>query len=114
MAVQHPAHNSSGSDEHHYDLHYLNEAGEQVAVEVKGTSGQSLEFYLSREELAFAERQLPGRYRLLFVTQALDDNHCHLYVLENPFLYTGQEDCWHNTRFRAEADTVRVSFQIGA
>jgi hypothetical protein len=113
VAVQHPAHNPSGSDEHHYDLHYLNEAGEQVAVEVKGTSGQSLEFYLSREELAFAERQLPGRYRLLFVAQALDDEHCRLYVLENPFLYIGQEDCWHNPRFRAEADTVRVSFQMG-
>jgi hypothetical protein len=113
VAVNHPAHNANGSDEHHYDLHYLNEAGEQVAVEVKGTSGQTLEFYLSQGELVFAERQLPGRYRLLFITQATDNEHCRLYALENPFLYTGQESRWHNTRFRAEADTVRVSFLIG-
>lgn len=113
VAVDHPAHNANGSDEHHYDLHYLNEAGEQVAVEVKGTSGQALEFYLSQGELAFAERQLPGHYRLLFITQASDDTHSRLYVLENPFLYVGQESRWHNARFRAEADTVRISFQIG-
>ncbi|QKG54864.1 DUF3883 domain-containing protein (plasmid) [Hymenobacter sp. BRD67] len=59
VAVNHPAHNPHGSDVHHYDLHYLNELGEQVAVEVKGTSGSSREFYLSREELAFAECQPP-------------------------------------------------------
>jgi hypothetical protein len=111
VAVNHPAHNLRGSDDHHYDLHYFTEDGEQVAIEVKGTSGQTLEFYLSREELAFAERQLPGRYRLLFVTQVDDDQACRLYSLENPFLYAGQEDRWHNTRFRAEADTVRVTFQ---
>lgn len=113
VAVNHPAHNPHGSDEHHYDLHYLNEQGERVAVEVKGTSGTAMEFYLSREELAFAESQPPGRYRLLFVTQALDDGNCRLYQLENPFLYPALEDCWHNPRFRAEADTVRILFQIG-
>jgi hypothetical protein len=113
VAVNHPAHNPHGSDEHHYDLHYLNKLGELVAVEVKGTSGSSREFYLSREELAFAECQPPGRYRLLFITQALDDKNCRLYVLENPFLYDGLEDRWHNRRFRAEADTVRVSFDVG-
>ena len=113
VAVGHPAHNPHGSDEHHYDLHYLTETGEQVAVEVKGTSGTASEFYLSREELTFAEQQPAGRYRLLFITQALDDDNCRLYQFENPFLYVGLEDCWHNTRFRAEADTVRISFQVG-
>lgn len=50
---------------------------------------------------------------LLFDT-ASDDAHCRLYALENPFLYAGQESRWHNARFRAEADTVRISLQIGS
>ncbi|MGI4873035.1 MAG: sacsin N-terminal ATP-binding-like domain-containing protein [Janthinobacterium lividum] len=114
VADTHPAYNRLGSDRHHYDLRYLDAAGETVYVEVKGTTGPALEGYLSRAELAFAERQLPGRYQLLFVTRALDDAACQLFPLGNPFLYTAPEDCWHNPRFRAEADMLRIAFTMPA
>jgi hypothetical protein len=110
VADTHAAHNALGSDEYHYDLRYLDQNGETVYVEVKGTSGPALEGYLSRQELAFAERQPVGRYQLLFVTRALDDARCQLFPLANPFLYEGTDDCWHNPHFRAEADTLRIAF----
>ncbi|MGG1398036.1 DUF3883 domain-containing protein [Bacillus salipaludis] len=89
-----------------YDLTYLNEENKKIFVEVKTTTGDADYFYLSANELDFAE-QHADHYEIIFAAN-INDEKKKFYRLKDLFQYGDDENRYSNKKFRLDAREYRI------
>jgi hypothetical protein len=111
IGPKHPGFNFNGSDRLGYDLTFWDTDIEQeVRVEVKGTTGNGGAFFISRKEIMVAgEANYP--YKLLYVTNARDNEQVRIHDLKNPFP-DGETSLFVNPRFTASWEKMMITFQL--
>jgi hypothetical protein len=111
IGPKHPGFNPNGTDSLGYDLTYWDANSEQeVRVEVKGTTGSGGAFFISRKEIMVAgEANYP--YKLLYVTNARDNELARIHDLGNPFP-NGETSLFINPRFTASWEKMMISFRL--
>ncbi|HCE4530484.1 TPA: DUF3883 domain-containing protein [Vibrio parahaemolyticus] len=106
----HPGFNPEGHDGLGYDIDYIDENGSKVFVEVKGKSDNSLTFEISKNEVdkALAEK---SQYKLIFVTNVMDDKNRKIRDLGNIFSIRDDEDFFKNSSFTAVYKSFGIRFK---
>lgn len=99
--------NEDGKDGLGYDMKYTSDEGNPIFVEVKSTSGEDIIFYITKEEVAFAETHKEN-YELYVVVNVFDDNKREIINLENIFVYSGEETFTNNNKFFVENKDYRI------
>lgn len=102
--------NADGVDGLGYDLKYIN-CNNNKYVEVKATSGDEVIFYITKDEVAFAESHRDS-YELIVVLNVLDDKKRRAINLGNIFGYTSEETFSNNGRFIVENKDFRIKAEI--
>lgn len=93
--------NAEGRDGLGYDFRIERTSGEVIFVEVKATTGSELVFYISEEELVFAEKN-STRHMFLVITELKNEANRKFYRIENLFSYKENESRYENDRFLLE------------
>jgi hypothetical protein len=107
---EHPGYNPEGYDGLGYDIEYIDGDGNKIFVEVKGKSDSSLTFEISKNEVdkALEER---SRYKLIFVTNVMDQKKRKIKDLGNIFSLGSDEDFFKNSSFTAIYKSFGIQFQ---
>lgn len=106
----HPGYNPDGDDQLGYDLEYLDSSGNKIAVEVKGKNSDEQVFEISRPELQVAFRK-KDHYRLIFVSNVLDNELRSYRDLRNPFIFDEGQDFMNNNKFKAINNNYEIHFE---
>ena len=101
---------SEGNDSCGYDMRYTDTDGKVHYVEVKGTSSDSLEFILTKNEFNFAQ-QHKEQFELWFVF-IKDGEAGTPHELGALFVFAEDEDFFHNHRFAVEQTDFRLRAKI--
>lgn len=99
-----------GNDTCGYDIRYTDDEGKLHYVEVKGTSADSVEFILTKNEFNFAQ-QHKEQYELWFVF-INDGEASKPYELGTIFMFDDDEDFFHNHRFTVEQTDFKLRAKI--
>lgn len=103
--------NPEGTDSLGYDILYIDEDDNINYVEVKGSSGNDNQFYISYAEYFFALNN-PENYSIIRVYNALDNNNRRIVNLGNIFILEDQEELFSNSRFSTKFKTLEINFDI--
>ena len=98
----------SGDDTLGYDMRYVKN-GVVHYVEVKGTSGKTVEFNLSKNEYEFGDRN-KNNYELWFVF--VGEEEVAPKNLGNIFVFNGNESFFHNSKFTVEQSEFKIKAKI--
>lgn len=90
-----------------YDLTYEDENGQTIYVEIKSTSGSSITFMITDNELRFAERN-HLRYEVALVTNVDDVRSRKIHRLKELFTYNDGESRHGNSKFLLSSDDYTV------
>ncbi|PLS18760.1 hypothetical protein CVD28_06495 [Bacillus sp. M6-12] len=90
-----------------YDMKYVNDEGKTIYVEVKASTGEEESFYMTTNEMEFAEQQ-GKNFELIFVTNINDDRQRQLYRYKNLFQYEEGQSRFDNNKFRIDAKEYRL------
>lgn len=90
-----------------YDMKYVNDVGKIIYVEVKASTGDEESFYMSSNEMEFAEKQR-NNFEIIFVTNINDDRLRKLYRYKNLFQYEEGQSRFENKKFRIDAKEYRL------
>ncbi len=106
----HPGYNPEGQDGLGYDIEYFDNYGNKFFVEVKGKADNIDSFEISKNELdrAHAEKDF---YKIIFVTQTMNNSHRRIRDLGNLFLLDAGEDFLANRKFKAIYRNFEIQFQ---
>lgn len=106
----HPGYNPEGQDGLGYDIEYFDNYGNKFFVEVKGKADNIDSFEISKNELdrAHAEKDF---YKIIFVTQTMNNSHRRIRDLGNLFLLDAGEDFLANRKFKAINRNFEIRFQ---
>lgn len=99
-----------GNDNCGYDMRYADADGKVHYVEVKGTSSDSLEFILTKNEFNFAQLH-KEQFELWFVF-IKDGAAGTPHELGTIFVFNEDEDFFHNHRFSVEQTDFRLKAKI--
>ncbi|MBD2722571.1 DUF3883 domain-containing protein [Hymenobacter sp. BT189] len=103
--------NPDGDDRLGYDISYRDsKTNEEVRVEVKGTTGEGGRFFISQKEVQEAGKKT-SPYRLLYVTNAEDDDKAQIHDLQNPFS-NGLKSLHENPAFTPMWQKMQISFTL--
>ncbi len=107
----HPGYNPDGDDGLGYDIEYFDENDNKFFVEVKGKSDNYGSFEISKNEIekALQEKEF---YKLLFVTDALDNSKRKINDLGNLFLLENGEDFFANKNFTVISKSFEIRFKL--
>lgn len=106
----HPGYNPDGDDQLGYDLEYLDPSGNKIAVEVKGKNSDEQVFEITRPELQVAFRKR-DHYRLIFVSNVLNNDSRSYRDLGNPFVFDEGQDFMNNKKFKAINNNYEIHFE---
>ncbi|MDX1699011.1 MAG: DUF3883 domain-containing protein [Melioribacteraceae bacterium] len=106
----HPGYNPNGDDILGYDLEYLDSRGNKIAVEVKGRNSNEQVFEISRPEIQIALKK-KDHYRLIFVSNVLDNALRSYRDLGNPFRLDRGQDFIKNKKFKAINKNYEIHFK---
>lgn len=99
-----------GDDSCGYDMKYVDSKGDVHYIEVKGTSGENLEFTISKKELEFAQSH-KYNYEIWFVF--IKDNVPQIpNELGNIFNLSEHEDFFNNSKFTVEQHEYKIKAKI--
>jgi hypothetical protein len=98
--------NSHGKAGLGFDLTYVNEENKKIFLEVKASTGDVDYFYLSANELDFAE-QHADHYEIIFAAN-INDEKKKFYRFKDLFQYGDDETRYSNKKFRLDAKEYRV------
>ena len=106
----HQGYNPEGQDGLGYDIEYFDNDGNKFFVEVKGKADNFDSFEISKNELdkAHAEKEF---YKIIFVTQTMNNSHRRIRDLGNLFLLDAGEDFLANRKFKAIYRNFEIRFQ---
>ena len=106
----HQGYNPEGQDGLGYDIEYFDNDGNKYFVEVKGKADSSDSFEISKNELdkAHAEKEF---YKIIFVTQTMNNSQRRIRDLGNLFLLDAGEDFFTNKKFKAIYRNFEIRFQ---
>jgi hypothetical protein len=90
-----------------YDMKYEDKQENTFFVEVKTSTGDEESFFISANEIEFAEKH-GSNYEIIFVTKINDDNLRKFYRLKNLFVYNNGQSRHNNNKFRLDAKEYRV------
>lgn len=90
-----------------YDMKYVNEEGKTIYVEVKASTGEDESFYMTSNEMDFAEQQ-GNNCEVIFVTNINDDRLRQPYRYKNLFQYDEGKSRFDNNKFRIDAKEYRI------
>lgn len=108
---EHPGFNPEGHDGLGYDIDYLDENGNKIFVEVKGKSDSSLTFEISKNEVDKALKE-KSQFKLIFVTNVMDDKKRKIRDLGNIFSIRDDEDFFKNSSFTAFYKSFGIRFKV--
>lgn len=106
----HPGYNPDGDDQLGYDLEYLDPSGNKIIVEVKGKNSDEQIFEITRPELQVAFRK-KDHYRLIFVSNVLNNDSRSYRDLGNPFIFDEGQDFMNNNKFKAINNNYEIHFE---
>jgi len=98
--------NSEGTAGLGYDMTYIDENGRNIYVEVKTTTSDEEAFYMSSNEIEFAEKKSES-YELIFVTNINEESR-NFYTYKELFQYKEDETRYNNSNFTLTAKEYRV------
>ena len=106
----HQGYNPEGQDGLGYDIEYFDNDGNKFFVEVKGKADNFDSFEISKNELdkALAEKEF---YKIIFVTQTMNNAHRRIRDLGNLFLLDAGEDFLANRKFKAIYRNFEIRFK---
>lgn len=110
ISNEHAGYNPEGDDNWGYDLEYLDQNNNKIFVEVKGRKSDEQSFEISQSELRVAIEN-KDQYRLIFVSNTLDENSIKIRDLGNPFLFDDGEDFMNNKKFKANNRNYEIHFE---
>ena len=102
--------NPEGEDGLGYDIEYVDEIGNKIYIEVKARASQEKSFEISQNEIRKA-LEARENFRIIFVSNTLDNELRSYRNLGNIFLFDEGEDFMNNKRFRAINEEYRIIFQ---
>ncbi|MDM1461753.1 DUF3883 domain-containing protein [Myroides odoratimimus] len=103
--------NPEGSDSIGYDILFIDLNDNINYVEVKGTSGNDNQFYISYSEYMFALSN-PNNYNIIRVYNVLDNNKRRIVSLGNLFILEDGEELFSNSRFNSRFKTLEINYEI--
>jgi len=98
--------NALGAAGYGYDMTFLDENNKKIYVEVKTTTGDEETFYISSNELDFAERN-GQNYEIILATN-INDPSKKFYRYKALFLYSDNETRFYNNKFKLDAKEYKV------
>jgi hypothetical protein len=87
-------------------MHYIDEFTNKVYVEVKTSTGAEGDFYISSNELAFAEHN-GSNYEIINAANINNDAK-KFYSYKGLFLYGEGDTRYHNKKFKLDAKEYRI------
>jgi len=99
--------NSAGIAGLGYDITYIDDKGQPVYVEVKSTSGNSISFMITSNEIEVGECK-KEKYMVALVTNVENDYSRRIYIIKDLFVYQGDETRFSNKRFKLSADNYTL------
>ena len=106
----HEGYNPEGQDGLGYDIEYLDKDGNQFFVEVKGRADGYDIFEISRNEIDKAH-QKKEFYKILFVTQTMNNTQRRIRDLGNLFMLEDGQDFFANRKFKALYRNFEIRFE---
>lgn len=106
----HPGYNPEGQDGLGYDIEYLDNVGNKYFVEVKGKADSYDSFEISKHEIDKAHHEHEF-YKILFVTQTMNNIQRRIRNLGNLFMLDDGEDFFANSKFKAIYRNFEIRFQ---
>ncbi len=106
----HHGYNPEGQDGLGYDIEYLDDDGNKYYVEVKGKSDSFESFEITKKEIEKAQTA-KEYYKILFVTNTLNNSQRRIKDLGNLFVFEIGEDILSNKRFKALYKNFEIRFQ---
>jgi hypothetical protein len=106
----HSGYNPEGQDGLGYDIEYCDNEGNKYFVEVKGRSDNSNTFDISQNEIDTAIQKQQS-YKIIVVTQTMDNSQRRIRDLGNLFMFDNGEDFFANSRFKAIYQNFEIRFQ---
>src|SRR5690606_17894339 len=103
--------NPEGTDSVGYDILYIDENDNINYIEVKGSSGNDNQFYISYAEYLFASNN-PMNYSIIRVYHALDNVNRRIVNLGNIFILDDDEELFSNSKFSTKFKTLEINFNI--
>ncbi|MEK0338449.1 MAG: DUF3883 domain-containing protein, partial [Nitrosopumilus sp.] len=93
-----------------YDIEYFDSEGNKYFVEVKGKTDNYELFEISKNEIDKAHQEKEF-YKIIFVTQTLNNSQRRIRDLGNIFTLEDGEDFFANTKFTAIYRNFEIRFQ---
>lgn len=90
-----------------YDMKYVNDEGKTIYVDVKASTGEEESFYMTSNEMEFAELQ-GENFEIIFVTNINDDRLMKLYRYKKLFVYEDGKYRYNNNKFCIDAKEYRI------
>jgi hypothetical protein len=106
----HEGYNPEGQDGLGYDIEYIDREGNKIFVEVKGRADSYDTFEISKNEIDKAY-QAKQNYRILFVTQTLNNSQRRIRDLGNLFMLEAGQDFFSNRKFKAIYRNFEIRFK---
>lgn len=106
----HQGYNPEGQDGLGYDIEYFDNEGNKFFVEVKGKVDNDNNFEISKNELDKAHEEKEF-YKIIFVTQTMNNSQRRIRDLGNLFLLDVGEDFLANKKFKAIYRNFEIRFQ---
>jgi hypothetical protein len=106
----HSGYNPEGQDGLGYDIEYLDNDGNKFFVEVKGKADSDNSFEISKHEIDKAHHEHEF-YKILFVTQTMNNIQRRIRNLGNLFMLDDGEDFFANSKFKAIYRNFEIRFQ---
>jgi hypothetical protein len=101
--------NDGGDDEQGYDMTYEDDNGVKYYVEVKASTGDASEFYITSSEIAAGERY-KERFEIIFITNVKEKQR-GFTRLKGLFCLPAGETFMVNSKFSVENNDFRIRFQ---
>ncbi|MDX6187804.1 DUF3883 domain-containing protein [Flavobacterium sp. Fl-318] len=106
----HSGYNPEGQDGLGYDIEYLDSEGNKYFVEVKGKGDIYDTFEITKNEIEKAHKE-GNFYKLILVTQIMDNSQRRIRDLGNLFILADGEDFFSNSKFSAIYRNFEIRFK---
>ncbi|KYG28211.1 DUF3883 domain-containing protein [Alkalihalobacillus trypoxylicola] len=103
--------NEDGKDGLGYDFKYIDDKGNHKFVEVKSTTGNEIVFYITKDEVNFAEKHRDS-YELYIVVNVFDEETRKIINLDNIFTYSDEETFTNNGKFIVENKDYKIKAEL--